>query len=399
MRSAPATSPVLWTAAILSVALLFWGDLLNWTDGRVAGGAYWGRDFINVWTGGQLVRAGDFRTLYEVDAYQAYQRALFGPIAGHNYSYPPVSFPLAAVLSLLPYPLALGAWTVGTGALFVHACRPWWPRQAGPAALVLATPAALLNVWAGHYGFLLGALFLLGWERLERKPMQAGVLFGCMLIKPHLALMVGVALLVRRDWTAIATGALTVAGLVGTTGLAFGFGLWTEFLFGVGGNQSAMIDAGRNFYGLMSTSVATALLRVTEGKPLVAAVQLAVALAALLAVALAARSGCSPRRLALFAATCTFLALPYAFNYDLTVVMVGAAVVLAEAQRPWQRWAAGAAFLCPAVGMAAAHWSVPLIPLALLGLALAQWRQLRRPPSEPDCEPADPFKRPTAAFG
>jgi hypothetical protein len=74
-------------------------------------------------------------------------------------------------------------------------------------------------------------------------------------------------------------------------------------------------------------------------------------------------------------------------------------VVLAEAQRPWQRWAAGAAFLCPAVGMAAAHWSVPLIPLALLGLALAQWRQLRRPPSEPDCEPADPFKRPTAAFG
>lgn len=396
--SAQRLSPVLWTAGILSVALLFWADFVSLNAGRVLGNAYWGRDFVNVWTAGHLVRSGDFATLYDVEAYRAFQRSMFGPIAGHNYSYPPVSFPLAAALSMLPYSLALAAWIAGTGAFFAYACRRWWPVRAGPSWLVLLTPAALLNIWAGHYSFVLGGLFLLGWQRLDRHPVQAGVLFGCMLIKPHLALMVGVALLARREWRAVATGALTALTLVALTGLAFGWQLWSEFLFGVGRFQSSLIDAGQEFFGLMSTSTATALHRFTDAESVVAAVQLALALGAAAAVALAARSGCSTRRLALFAATCTFVALPYGFNYDLTVVMVAAATVLVEARRPWQRIAGGAAFLCPMLGMVAAAWSIPLIPLALLGLAVAQWRWLAEERSYPHLSPK-PVMSGTNAFG
>ena len=70
----------------------------------------WGHDFVNVWTAGHLVREGHLSALTDIGRYQAYQRHLFGSVGLHNYSYPPVTFPLAAVFSYPPYPLALLAW-------------------------------------------------------------------------------------------------------------------------------------------------------------------------------------------------------------------------------------------------------------------------------------------------
>ena len=368
-------SPVLWVASLLSAAMLFWADILNFHEGLIAGGAYWGRDFVNVWTGGHLIRAGDFATLYDVEAYQRFQQTLFAGIAPHNYSYPPVSFPLAALFSPFSYPLALAVWLAGTGALFVHACRRWWPAEAGTPWLALLTPAALLNIWAGHYGFLIGALFLLGWQNLDRKPVNAGILFAFMLLKPHLAVLLPLVLLARGEWRAVASGAVTVALLLGSTTLMFGWESWQQFLFGVSATQSSMINAQDSFFGYMSTSTATAVLRWTELKPLAAAAQGAVALAAAALVFLAARRRVPTPQLALLTATCTFLALPYAFNYDMVVVMLGAVLAILASDRPWQRIAAVAAFLCPVFGMLAAYWGIPLIPLALGGLAWTQWRQ------------------------
>jgi hypothetical protein len=261
------------------------------------------------------------------------------------------------------------------------------------------TPAALLNVWAGHYGFLLGGLLLLGWQRLDRHPVQAGILFGCMLLKPHLAVMVAVALLARREWKAVAAGAATVAVLVAATGLAFGWTLWVQFLFDVGDAQSGMIDAGGKFYGLMSTSLATGVLRLVPGAAAAAVVQGTASLAATLLVVTAARRPHTTRDLALLAATCTFVALPYAFNYDLTVVMLGAVVLMVEARHCWQRVAAGIAFVAPGLGMAAAYAFVPLLPLSLLVLALAQWWQMRRSAPLKAGEAGTAFNRQSAASG
>ncbi|CAA9487882.1 MAG: hypothetical protein AVDCRST_MAG09-645 [uncultured Sphingomonas sp.] len=392
-------SPVWWVLGALAPLVLFFGDWVLFDRGHVAGGSYWGRDFVNLWTAGQLLRSGELGLIYDMPAYQAFQAGLFGPLHPHNYSYPPVSFPIAALFSLPPYPLALAAWTLGTGAFFVHACRRWWPAGAGPYWLAVLTPAALLNVWAGHYGFLLGGLFLLGWQRLDRHPVQAGILFGCMLLKPHLAVMVAVALLARREWKAVAAGAATVAALVATTSLAFGWTLWVQFLFDVGAAQSGMIDAGGKFYGLMSTSLATGVLRLVPDMPITAMVQSAASLTAILLVVTAA---CRPHRtrdLALLAATSTFVALPYAFNYDLTAVMLSAVVLMVEARRRWQRLAAGMAFIAPGLGMAAAYASVPLLPLSLAALASAQWWQMRRSAMPTATAAGTAFNRQTAASG
>ena len=144
----------------------------------------WGRDFANVWTGGHLVNEGLVSKLYDVSAYQAYQRQLFGPIGQHSFSYPPVTFPISAALARLPYLLALLIWQVGGIAFFVWAAKPWWPERIGPAWLAVLTPAALVNLWAGQYGFFIGGLYLLGWGQLERgRSILAGIFFGLMLMR------------------------------------------------------------------------------------------------------------------------------------------------------------------------------------------------------------------------
>ena len=147
-----------WVVGSALSLLLFWVDFTHSVGGKLEGKAFWGRDFVNLWTGGHLLREGRAEAIYDVAAYRAYLEGLFGPMGGHNYSYPPVTFPIAQLFSLLPYWLALLVWLTATGALFVWAARRWWPSGWHPAWLAVVTPAALMNIWAGHYGFLVGAL-------------------------------------------------------------------------------------------------------------------------------------------------------------------------------------------------------------------------------------------------
>jgi hypothetical protein len=364
-----------WMAGGLFIAAMILRDILKSSGGLIPGEVELGRDFVNVWTGGHLVRSGMLDILYDPVAYAAYQRTLFGDIGPHNYSYPPVTFPLVALFAMLPYFAALALWLGGTGALFVRAARDWWPKGAGPVWLAVLTPAAILNIWTGHYGFLIGALFLFGWQNLDKRPWVAGIFFGLMLIKPHLAVLVPIALVARGKWKAMLSGAITVAALVGATTLWFGWQPWEEFLFRNSGLQASMIDAGLAFYGLMSCSTATALLQVTGNWPIAAAGQVIAAGGAIAAVWTAARKRVATRDLAFMAATATFLVLPYSFNYDLTVVMIGALAIWSRTDVPaLDHRLALYGFLAPQLGMMLAAMYLPLMPVLLGGLLYAQYR-------------------------
>lgn len=374
MRRGP-TLTSWWIAGIAFVLINALRDFLRSHHGLIVNEVYWGRDFINVWTGGQLIRQGRLTAIYDLAAYNQFQHQLFGPLGSHNYSYPPVSFPIAASLSFLPYPIALATWIVGTGALFVWAAKPWWPERAGPAWLAIATPAALINVWMGHYGFLIGALFLLGWQRLDDKPRQAGIFFGLMLIKPHLAVLIPLVLLIRRKWQAIGAAAATVAVLVGLTTIGFGWQLWHDYLFNMSGVQASMIDAGKSFFGLMSCSAATMVLRDFHNWPLAITVQAIFSLSGVILVAVAAWRRVPTRELSFLVATATFLVLPYSFSYDLTVVAIGTLAVLTSRDAPpLEHRLALYGFLGPQIGIVLAALGLPGLPLMLAGVAAAQFR-------------------------
>lgn len=356
-------------------------DLLA-TRGLIIDGLdVWGRDFINVWTGGHLVRDGQLSTLADVRAYQAFQHQLFGPIGDHNYSYPPVTYPVAALLSYLPYPVALIIWQLSGALFFIWAAKPWWPRRAGPVWLAALTPAALVNLWAGHYGFFIGGLFLLGWRQVELgRASLGGLCFGLMLIKPHLAVLVPLALAMRREWRAMGAAAATVAVLVAGSVSMYGIEPWRDFLFGTSRVQASLINGGGSFFELMSTSPATAMLSMGAGWPIAIAAQAACAAGAIGAVVICGLREAPLKSYALLTATATFLVLPYAFNYDLTVPMIAALVIMSGSERGSTEWRlAFYGFIAPQFGMVAAAAGAPVMPLLIAVLLYAQFRAMTRP--------------------
>lgn len=353
--------------------MLFARDLAvtRFSDGSIADVALWGRDFVNVYTSGALANAGRLDILYDVPAYQAFQLELFGArLAEHNYSYPPVTLFYTWALALLPYPLALITWLGGTGALFWWAARPYLAGVGLPAWVALAAPAALVNLWAGHYGFLVGALWLGAWTLLPRRPVLAGILLGCLVVKPHLALLAPLVLLVRRDWTAFAAAAATGIVLVGLSALLFGPEIWLTYLGKTAVYQAAMVDDVGAFFLTMMPTAMPALCMLGLPAPAALFVQGAIALWAV--VLLVRHLPADSQRAGLATATATFLVLPYAFAYDMTVAGLAGLIMFRQvaAGRPDHLYViCAAAAVLPMALMYLNLARLPLAPL-LLGFQL-----------------------------
>jgi alpha-1,2-mannosyltransferase len=334
-------------------------------NGQIGAGTMLGRDFANVYTAGHLVAGGPLQSIYDIHAYRAYQQQLFdGAVLGHNYSYAPVSFFYVWLFAPFPYVIALALWLALTGGAFLAAARPWLRDFGLPAWLALILPASLMNIWAGHYGFLFGALWLAAWRLLETRPRTAGLLIGLMIVKPHLALLMPLVLARRADWTAFLFAGLSASGLVLASGLIFGWSYWVSYVGGTLFTQAAMIgDTGQFFLRMMPTVAPSLLL---AGLPAWAAwaVQGAAALAAMAALW---RFMPKDRAAAGLATACaTFLVLPYAFVYDMTAVSLAALLVLRRGgteMRPFWRAVSVIAFLLPLLAVPLNNAGVPLAPL------------------------------------
>ncbi|HEX8225155.1 MAG TPA: glycosyltransferase family 87 protein [Allosphingosinicella sp.] len=373
-----------WAFVLILAALLFAQDIAAtrftpWPS--IHGQAIWGRDFANVWTSGRLALEGRLDLLYDLKAYSAYQQGLFdGALRAHNYSYPPPTLLYTWAFGLLPYPVAFVAWLALSGTAFAFAARPYL-RDAGlPTWLALAAPATLLNVWAGHYGLLIGALWLGAFHLLPRRPALAGILIGLMLVKPHLAILAPLILARRGEWRAFAAAAATAAGLAALSALAFGPELWRTWLSVTVGVQTAMVDdVGTYFLTMMPTIVPTVS---AFGFPGAAAWTVQVLAAAAAVAALLFHMPGDSRAAGLAGGVATFLVLPYAFNYDMTVPGLAALLMLARLRRDpagGRPFVLLLAFLLPLIVQTFGLLHLPAPALILAALLALMLRQQERP--------------------
>ncbi len=393
----PAGKPPLWLFLMalgsVPVMLLFAMDVRDLEGAFMTSGHIWGRDFVNVWTGGRLIVEGRSDLMYAFQEYVAWQQQHVGPLKPHYYSYPPSSFFLVAPFGLMPYFAALALWLVGSLALFLWAARPY-VREVPHFPLLLAalTPAATVNIWAGHYGFLVGALWLACFARIKHQPGRAGIFAALLTIKPHLGLLIPPILLARRAWRTIVVAAVGAIALVAVSGAAFGFDLWVEYLTKMSRFQASLLeDKGSFFMSMMPGTGITVRYTMHTGGLAAWIPHVLVAAAALFLCWKAERKGAGLHDLAFIAATATFLVLPYAFNYDMTVVSLGFALILFRQWDElsfWEATALIAGFLSPQLTFMGRLVGFPVAPAVLLIGLYMQVRLCRPQREDPALQPA-----------
>ena len=301
-------------------------DLLRGTGGALvdASGRPLGDDFINYWSGAYLVWHGRAADVYNWPAYHAFQEQIVGgTINPYHYGYPPVLLIITAPLAVLPYMPGLAAWLVSSWLAFYRALALAAPGR-GTMLLALATPALFINAIGGQNGALSAAFLGGGLVLIERRPFVAGALLGLLIYKPHLGLLIPVALIAGSHWRAIGGAAVTAGGLILVSLLLFGPDTWRDFMHIVGVMKSAVLEDGLGVWHRM-ISVFVFARRLGIDVPAAYAMQAVSAIAAAIAVALAWRRGApAPLKYSLLVLG-TFLATPYLQDYDL---VVGAFVAL-----------------------------------------------------------------------
>ncbi|MEO3429987.1 glycosyltransferase family 87 protein [Pelagibius sp. CAU 1746] len=311
-----------------------------------------GRDFVNYWTAGSAVLDGLVPQVFDVSFYHAYQERLFDhEVTDYNWSYPPHMLLLVWPLGALSYLWALAAWSLVLLLLYLWAAASGRQQAALVAVALLAAPATFECLTSGQNGFLTGALLIGGLRLLGPRPVLAGILFGILTIKPQLGLLLPFALLAARQWTAIAAAGLTTLVLVGISIAVFGWGAWEAYFELVVPTQSEILTERTAPYLKMMPSAYIGM-RLIDAEPLLRnAAQILMSGVALAGVVWVFRRSTDADLKFAVIAVGAFLASPYAFDYDMTAVMLAVVLVTLRGLRdgflPGERIALAATWSLP----------------------------------------------------
>jgi glycosyl transferase family 87 len=226
---------------------------------------------------------------------------------------------VVAPLTLLGYPAAYWVWVALSLGIFGAALWYARPRQHS-AALYFMWWAALAPLWfsayEGQVTILVAAGVLAGWRLLDtRHEFLGGVILAAALFKPHLILLLPVALLVSGHVRAL-LGFAAVAAAVGVAMLV------TLHLDGIQGYLATLLAPQA------AGDTAETLRSALHGSPAVLAIQVAAVLA-VLAVAVHARRTHTLWPVMVSALLGSFLLATYWHPQDYLVLDVAAAITLA----------------------------------------------------------------------
>lgn len=196
--------------------------------GETAGG-----DFSVFYTAGKLASDPDYNLgdLYHFHSFGNERRKIFANLEGGKlyFNYPPTALLLFTPFGKMSYMTAYSMWVLllltGT-ALTIHA----FTKNKVLTAAALLSPAFLWCIITGQLGFLTTILMGSGLLMLQKeKPLSAGLLFGLLIFKPHLALALPIAFLATRQWRVIMGGIISTFGMILLSLIVFGPEVWNAF--------------------------------------------------------------------------------------------------------------------------------------------------------------------------
>lgn len=278
-------------------------------------------DFVSFWSAGRLVLEGRATQAYDWLVHKEMASANGIAIKGYfSFQYPPTFLLITPLLAIASYPLALVLWNAVGIALYARTARIITGGWNATLAM-LAWPAVLWNCVVGQTGFLTAALLGSGVALVERRPVVAGILFGLLTYKPQFGLLIPIALLAGRCWTAIASAVVTTIALAALSAAVFGTGAWTAFADSIVRiNDAILTSGGTDFSKLQSFYGYARATGLDSGTAWVIQAAAVLVLAVFLGWLWAGRAPFNLKAAAL--AICTILASPYAYVYDLVALAI-----------------------------------------------------------------------------
>jgi hypothetical protein len=292
--------------------------------GRVAGA-----DFRAFHAAAHFASEGEPEAAYDDARMTASQRALFGDSTRLiAWRYPPPTLMLIRPLGGLGYANAFALW-VALGLLALGVAAFSVSRRLDVVAVVLLSPSVAFVVVTGQIGLFLAALALAGLGLLRRSPLLAGCCLGALMCKPHLALLVPVALLAGRERRALVGACAMVALLCGAS-LTLGWEPWALFMQDLQVHGAAAFTEARPEWARIPTTFVLAR-QLGAGASAAWIAHVGVALAGVAALVRGwRRPELTDGQRALLFVTATLLLVPYAWDYDLVLLLAPAVLIYRE---------------------------------------------------------------------
>jgi hypothetical protein len=336
--------------AVVFVIYAFWAFWLGYTQSRPV-------DFLSFWAAGRLALNGQAGVAYDMVAHRLMERTA-SPIGGWlPFPYPPPFLLFVTPFGALGLWTAFALWLVVTSAIYIIGTR-----KIAPLPYSLAHPAVLVNTWIGQNGFLTTGVFALGLGAFERSAFAAGAIFGLLIIKPQLALLVPIAFIAGREWRAIAGAALTSLLLVLISYVIFGWEAYAGF-FHLLPQQARLIASGKlQWNELASVYAAFRLVGVSATISIAAQLTAAIGAAAITWRAWALRLDTRGPTLA----AATLLVTPYLLTYDSILLIIPMGWFIQKQRYPVALVVIWVLCLLPIISYSGTYTGPNTIPLAAL---------------------------------
>jgi hypothetical protein len=314
-----------------------------------------GSDFLQEYVGGKVFWSEDRDRLYELPFVRslqhdpdvvgfAWQEDNYFPMV-----YPPFYYASQGLFSSIDYLTAFRIWlvllglaTAATGFLLVRFYPPVKNSLGTIVVLALLFAPLLLNFNMAQKGswllLILTATFVLLYQR---KSWTAGLLFGAICFKPHLGLVIGISMFLKRDWKFCSGALTTIAVIAGGSWVLFP-GLWADYSGIVLGMTDYVQSGGYQLADSHSLWGATELtlrsLLPSSSKWI--AIILGLTLLGFLAGMVWPRCEYSSPKFGLqFAAmvVVTVLLSPHFYTYDLTILLLAFLLIACSFQKEWRQ--------------------------------------------------------------
>jgi hypothetical protein len=271
-------------------------------------------DFRVFWAAARIILSGDPLAAFD----DARLDVEYGEVteAWMPWLYPPGYLFLIAPFGLLPYAVAFLAMTLISVAAMALAARPFAGGVRPVWAALALAPAYLPALVIGQNSLIWLAVLLAALHALRTgQAVLAGIIIGCLTLKPQLGLLIPIALLAAWQWRTILAAAVTTILLAALPTLVTGIAYWQLLIEKLGLHADRMVT----LIGELDLTVGPFFLASMLGLPTPAALALQWAITGIAALSVfvfwrSSRIGFDAKAALLL--TAILLSAPYLWYYE-----------------------------------------------------------------------------------